>query len=47
VKALNLEVANQRIEIFGDASRLRTGLPVGKALAPATTVERDDPISGL
>jgi hypothetical protein len=47
VKARKLEIADQCVEIFGDASRLRIRLVVGKAFAPAAPVERDDALSGL
>src|SRR5579871_5820207 len=47
MKFVELEIIRERIEVARNASGLRPCCGIGRALAPAAAIERDDAISGL
>ena len=46
VEFFELEIFDERIEIVGNADRLRAGCRIGHALAPALAIEGDDAVAG-
>ena len=46
VELVELEIFDERIEIVGNADRLRAGCGVGHAPAPALAIESDDAVAG-
>src|SRR5579871_454348 len=43
---VELQMLDQRMQIRGDRARLRSERRIGRALAPAAPIERDDAIAG-